>query len=251
MTQESTTSTDGVQDAVVLAAGNGDRFRHRSRRSKLLTSIAGTPLLIRTLTAAQQAGITTVHLVVGYDAEHVAELASSAAPRGLHVHAHLNREWRLENGVSVLAVRHCLHRRPFALLMGDHLFDVQALQRLRSAPRQPGETLLCVDAAPCRSRLRKRGRASACARDDHRNRQGPRALRRARHGPVRLRSRSVFDAIEASCRSGDTTLSGGIRQLTAAGAVRGVDIGDARWCDVDTLEDVPQAEQVAAPMCPA
>jgi 1L-myo-inositol 1-phosphate cytidylyltransferase len=251
MTQESTTSTGDVQDAVVLAAGNGDRFRHQSPRSKLLTSIAGTPLLIRTLNAAQQAGITTVHLVVGYDAEHVVELASTASPPGLRVHAHLNRDWRLENGVSVLAARPCLHDRPFALLMGDHLFDDRALQRLRSAPRQPGETLLCVDrrAVPLEvaeeaTRVRMSGgRITAIGKDLE--------PYDALDTGLFICDPSVFGALEESCRSGDTTLSGGIRHLTAAGAVRGVDIGDARWCDVDTLEDVPQAEQVAAPMCPA
>jgi CTP:molybdopterin cytidylyltransferase MocA len=35
-----------VRRAIVLAAGNGDRFRNGSSHSKLLTPIAGTPLLI-------------------------------------------------------------------------------------------------------------------------------------------------------------------------------------------------------------
>jgi 1L-myo-inositol 1-phosphate cytidylyltransferase len=238
-----------VHEAIVLAAGNGDRFRHQSPRSKLLTSIAGTPLLARTLDAAYQAGITTVHLVVGYDAERVAELAASAAPPGLRVHPHLNPDWRLENGVSVLAARPCLADRPFALLMGDHLFDVQALQRLRSAPRQPGETLLCVDpravppeVADEATRVRMTsGRITAIGKSLE--------PYDALDTGLFVCDPAVFAALDASCRNGDTTLSGGIRHLTAAGAVRGVDIGDARWCDVDTLEDVPQAEDVAAPIC--
>src|SRR5215213_890331 len=148
MHQGSTEGAGGIREAIVLAAGNGDRFRQQSTRSKLLTPIAGRPLLTRTLVSAFDAGITTVHLVVGYDADHVLELAKSAAPRGLEVHAHLNPDWGHENGLSVLAARTCLHDRPFALLMGDHLFDVAALQHLRAAPRQPGETLLCVDGRP-------------------------------------------------------------------------------------------------------
>ena len=43
------TGTTRVDEAIVLAAGNGDRFRQSSPRSKLLTPIAGTPLLSRTL----------------------------------------------------------------------------------------------------------------------------------------------------------------------------------------------------------
>jgi 1L-myo-inositol 1-phosphate cytidylyltransferase len=244
-------STSGVCEAIVLAAGNGDRFRQSSPRSKLLTPIAGTPLLSRTLESAYHAGITTVHLVVGYDAERVTGLAASAAPPGLRVHPHLNRDWRRENGVSVLAARACLRDRPFALLMGDHLFDAQALRRLLEAPRRAGETLLCVDGRPVpfeiaqeATRVRMSGnRITAIGKDV----QPYDALDTG----LFVCDPSVFAALQASCRDGDTTLSGGIRRLTAAGRVAGVDIGDARWCDVDTVDDVRQAEQVALPACPA
>jgi choline kinase len=56
----------------------------------------------------------------------------------------------------------------------------------------------------------------------------------------------LFDSLEASCASGDSTLSGGVRQLASRGKVRGVDIGEARWCDVDTVDDLAIAERVAA-----
>lgn len=242
----------GVRDAVVLAAGNGDRFRHRSPRSKLLTPIAGVPLLARTLVSAYHAGITTVHLVVGYDAERVAGLARTWAPAGLRVHPHLNRDWHQENGVSVLTARRCLRARPFALLMGDHLFEVPALQRLLTAARRPDQTLLCIDRRPVPREV---------ADEATRVRLGDGAITAigkqldpydALDTGLFVCAPSLFAALEESCREGDTTLSGGIRKLTARGLVGGVDIGDARWCDVDTIEDVPQAERVAtAPDAPA
>jgi choline kinase len=246
MPQQSTTGSSAVSDAVILAAGNGDRFRHESPRSKLLTPIAGAPLLGRTLDAAHRAGIATVHLVVGYDADRVVEVASSVAPAGLRVHPHLNPEWRLENGISVLAARSCLQDRPFALLMGDHLFDAPALQRLRSARRRAGETLLCVDRRPVPSEVAEEatrvrltaGRVTAIGK-------GLEPYDALDTG-LFICDPAVFAALDESCGTGDTTLSGGIRRLTEAGMVRGVDIGDARWCDVDTLDDVQQAERVAA-----
>jgi len=243
--------TTGVCEAIVLAAGNGDRFRQSSPRSKLLTPIAGTPLLSRTLASAYHAGITTVHLVVGYDAARVADVAAASAPPGLRVHPHLNRDWQRENGVSVLAARTCLHDRPFALLMGDHLFEAEALRRLLSAPRNDGETLLCVDWRPVpfevaqeATRVRMTGRRITAIGKDVEPYD-------ALDTGLFVCDPAVFAALEASCRDGDTTLSGGIRRLTAAGRVVGMDIGDARWCDVDTVEDVRQAEEVAQPACPA
>jgi choline kinase len=236
----------GIHEAIVLAAGNGDRFRQPSPRSKLLTSIAGTPLLTRTLVSAHRAGITSVHLVLGYDADRVGDLACSAAPPGLRVHTHLNRDWTQENGLSVLAARPCLAETPFAVLMGDHLFDVQALERLLSAPRRTGETLLCVDTRPGRpdvvdeaTRVRMTaGRVTAIDK-------GLDPFDGLDTG-LFVCDPNLFAALESSCAEGDTTLSGGIRKLSARGLVRGVDIGDARWCDVDTIDDVPEAEQVAA-----
>jgi choline kinase len=239
-------TTSSVRDAIVLAAGNGDRFRQNRPRSKLFTPIAGTPLLIRTLASAYRTGITTVHLVLGYDADHVASLAVSGAPPGLHVHLHLNLDWRRENGVSALAARECLRDRPFALLMGDHLFDARALQTLLSSPRGRGETLLCVDRRQARSeaaeeatRVRMRsGRIIAIGK-------GLEPYDALDTG-LFVCDPALFEALDESCSEGDTTLSGGIRKLTARGLVRGVDIGDSRWCDVDTVEDVEQAEHVVA-----
>ena len=41
-----------VQTALVLAAGNGDRFRNPARESKLLQPVLGRPLIIRTIERA-------------------------------------------------------------------------------------------------------------------------------------------------------------------------------------------------------
>src|SRR4030095_11514284 len=55
-----------VRDALVLAAGNGDRFHNGSRQSKLLQPILGEPIILRTLRSARAAGITHVDVVLGY-----------------------------------------------------------------------------------------------------------------------------------------------------------------------------------------
>ena len=57
-------------------------------------------------------------------------------------------------------------------------------------------------------------------------------------------SPSLFDALATSRADGDTTLSGGIRILAARGLMRGFDIGDANWHDIDTVEDLHSAESL-------
>ena len=44
-----------VRDAVILAAGNGDRFKNPHRESKLLHPVLGQPLILRTLQTAAAA----------------------------------------------------------------------------------------------------------------------------------------------------------------------------------------------------
>src|SRR3954464_7766483 len=105
-----------VRQAVVLAAGNGDRFRQSSPRSKLLASVGGIPLLARTLISAAAAGITKVHIVLGYDADRVREAARTTAPDDLRLSFHHNARWREENGLSLLAARPYVSGA-FALMM--------------------------------------------------------------------------------------------------------------------------------------
>ncbi len=232
-----------VRDAIVLAAGNGDRFHNGTKHSKLLTRVAGIPLLGRTLASAHRAGITDAHVVLGYDADAVRALAIAEAPAGLTLHFHVNDEWRKENGVSVLAARPSLDDQPFAILMGDHIFDPVVLARMLRVERAPGESLLCVDEDPSdpaiageatRVRL-KGGRVTAIGKslDPY----------DALDTGLFVCDPSIFVSLAESCAAGDSTLSGGVRRLAARGAVRGVDIGRARWCDIDTVADLHRAER--------
>jgi 1L-myo-inositol 1-phosphate cytidylyltransferase len=236
--------SSSVKDAIILAAGNGDRFRNGTRHSKLTTPIAGTPLLIRTLTAARQAGIRDAHLVLGYDAERVRALASTQLPHGLILHCHVNPEWHQENGLSVLAARVGVADRPFAILMGDHIFEPPALEALRRVTRGPGEALLGVDRATNdpgivaeATKVRMHGeRVTAIGKTvDPFD---------ALDTGLFVCDAALFTALAESCAAGDTTLSGGVARLAADGMVRGIDIGRARWCDVDTLADLTMAEEL-------
>lgn len=235
-----------VRDAVVLAAGNGDRFQNSSRRSKLLQPVLGQPLILRTLATAAEAGITSFHIVVGYQAETLREVIARGAPRGTSVHFTYNPDWHLENGVSVLAVRDRLHDRRFALLMGDHLFEATVLSRLLEMRVPENESVLAIDAGPVSpevaaeaTKVRLRGnRITAIGKDL--------APYDALDTGLFVCAPALFPALEIARLAGDTTLSGGIRTLAGRGLMRGADVGSATWCDIDTLEDLAAAETLLA-----
>lgn len=233
-----------LRDALVLAAGNGDRFQNGSRQSKLLQPILGEPIILRTLTAARDAGIAQVEVVLGYEADSLRAIIEAQPPIGLRVHFSYNFEWHLENGVSVLAARTRLADRRFALLMGDHVFEPPVLARLLGEPAGADESVLAVDSRPAppavaaeATKVRLSGdrivAIGKSLRDYH-----------ALDTGMFVCSPSLFGAIDRSRAAGDTTLSGGIRELAARGLMRAVDIGHADWYDIDTMADLQHAESL-------
>ena len=232
-----------VNTALVLAAGNGDRFRNPTRESKLLQPVLGRPLILRTIETARDAGITAFEIVLGYHAERVRAAIERQAPPDVAIRFTENPDWHLENGVSVLAARRHLQSR-FALLMGDHLFEARVLRQLLRAPVEPGESLLAVDSRPTApeiadeaTKVRLRGsRIMAIGK----------TLTEydALDTGLFVCAPSLFGALESARAQGDTTLSGGIRILAARGLMRSFDVGDATWCDIDTIEDLHSAESL-------
>jgi 1L-myo-inositol 1-phosphate cytidylyltransferase len=231
-----------VRDAVVLAAGNGDRFQNGTRQSKLLQPVLGRPLILRTLATAADAGITSFHVVVGYQADRLREVIDRGLPLGTTVHFIYNPDWHLENGVSVLAARPRLHDRRFALLMGDHVFEAAVLSRLLEMRVRADQSVLAIDSRPVRpdvaaeaTKVRLSGnRITAIGKDL--------TPYDALDTGLFVCAPELFPALEIARLAGDTTLSGGIRQLAARGLMQGAEVGAANWCDIDTLDDLAAAE---------
>ncbi len=231
-----------VSKAVILAAGNGDRFHNPTHDSKLLEPLLGRPILLRTLESAYEAGIRAVTVVLGYQADAVRRTAEQGAPKGLALTFVVNPEWRLENGVSALAARASVGDDRFALLMGDHVFEPPVLQRMLRTPLDADESLLAVDARPTTPELADE--ATKVRRDGSRIVAIGKELKDydALDTGVFVFAPVLFDALEDARALGDTTLSGGVRQLAARGLMRAMEIGDANWCDIDTVSDLAAAE---------
>jgi len=231
-----------VRDALVLAAGNGDRFANASRQSKLLEPVLGRPLILRTLQTAYDAGIDTFHVVVGYQADALRETVLRGAPAGTSLRFCYNPDWHLENGVSVLAARNGLTDRRFALLMGDHLFEAHVLSRLLATRVGRDESVLAVDSRPARADVA--AEATKVRLAGSRITAIGKSLDRydALDTGLFVCAPALFTALCESIAGGDTTLSAGIRRLAELRLMRALDIGDAAWCDIDTLTDLEAAE---------
>ena len=237
-------SPAGVADAVILAAGNGDRFKNPHRQSKLLHPVLGKSLILRTLESAAAAGIVTAHVILGYDAERVKRVVEMSRPAGLTVDFVYNPHWQLENGVSALEAEPLCGDRRFALLMGDHLFEPAVLRRLMHYPTSGDESVLAIDARPAdpavaaeATRVRLDG--------DHIVAIGKGISPwDALDTGVFVFSPALFGALREAQADGRTTLSAGVQRLAERRLMRGAAVVDSAWCDIDTKDDLGIAESL-------
>jgi bifunctional UDP-N-acetylglucosamine pyrophosphorylase/glucosamine-1-phosphate N-acetyltransferase len=119
--------------AIVLAAGEGTRMR--SAKPKVLHQVAGRSLLGHVLAAVRGAGTERAAVVIGPDAEPVAEAAKHALP-GAEVFVQAERRGTAH---AVLAARTAIERGADDILVifGDTpLISAETLKRLRGAIAQ-------------------------------------------------------------------------------------------------------------------
>ena len=234
-----------VSEAVVLIAGQGSRLRGADKnRLKPFVPVLGRPLLSYILEAVSGAGISTIHFVVGYENERVIAKAKQLVPPNITASFIVNRDWQKQNGISLLAAAGHV-KAPFLLTMGDHVFDDTIIDCLLGN-FEPGLLNIAID----------RKVYSIVDLDDAMKVQ----TRGNKVTSIGKNLRS-YDAIDtglfvcpleifayleqAKSKNGgsDCSLANGVELMAADDKVRGIDIGSARWHDIDTPRVLEHAEQ--------
>lgn len=231
---------------MILAAGNGSRLSLPNGDPKPLARIGGLTLLDRVVRSAASAGIETVSIVTGYQADRLQAGALSAPPacevRWLH-----NLRFAEPNGLSLLAAERGVGG-PFLLLMADHLFEQTTLRNLlRASGATDAEVVMAVDFKV--DTIWDLEDATKVMTVDSRARAIGKTVRpfNAIDTGMFVCRQGIFPRMRASAAAGDASLSGGVARLLEDGTVETVDIGSARWIDVDT----PAARAVAEKMVSA
>jgi CDP-L-myo-inositol myo-inositolphosphotransferase len=230
-----------THDALILAAGRGERLLNYQGLPKPLISFLGLPLLLRIMKTLARAGMKRVVVVVGHQAEQVADAAERyARETGLELQVIHAENWERGNGFSALAARdHFDH--PFLMVMCDHVFEPRMLAELsRRNPPEDG-LLLAVD---------RRKNAPAVNMDDV-TRVRTRGDRIMDIGKG-LESFDCFDVGAFHCTpavfaalesSGDGTLTGAVRLLARENRAFIWDIGQSFWADLDDRDELEKARK--------
>ena len=237
-----------ISEAVILIAGQGSRLRGADKNFlKPFVPVLGRPLLSYILDAARCAGISTTHFVVGYESDRVIAQARQLIPPHISASFIVNRDWRKQNGISLLAAAGHVSA-PFLLTMGDHLFDDTIVDRLLDN-FEPGllnigidrklHSIVDLDDA---MKVRTRGNQVIGIGKNLRNYD-------AIDTGLFICPSEIFDYLERakSVRSrSDCSLADGIRLMAGDRKVHAFDIGESWWQDVDTRQMLQQAEKQLA-----
>ena len=134
-----------IRRALIPAAGRGARL-DRPGTPKPLVTVAGLPMIVRTLSQLQDAGVEEAVVVVGYEAPAVVRALTHHPRLTLRVQCVTAPRWQ-EHGLvgSLLAARDHLGPHPFVIAMADHVFDPRLIERICAERPGDGELIAMVD----------------------------------------------------------------------------------------------------------
>lgn len=228
--------------ALILAAGFGSRLSDGRPVPKPLREVAELPLIVRIIRGLEKGGVREIGIVIGYlgddlmsgllDYEHRAKLSFF-----------INDEYEKPNGTSLLKARDFV-TGPTLLLMSDHLWSPDLLSAVGSCPVGEQQSALGVDY-----------RIDACFDLDDATKVQVQDGRIVRIGKqlkdynaldtgLFLITPALIEALDAVNGREGCSLSEGVAALASKGRMRGVDVGDATWIDVDTPEAHAEAERL-------
>ncbi len=231
-----------MEQAIILAAGRGERLVSGLPYPKPLQPVNGQPLIVRVLRELERAGVERVGVVVGHLGD-VLERALRQQCWDLDLRFVTNDEFHKPNGTSLLKAK-ALVQGPTLLLMGDHLWSPELLERVRAFPLAQDEAVLGVDF-----------KIDECFDLDDATKvaiRGDRVVSIGKElahydaldtGVFRI-TEAVIEALERVDGPEGCSLSQGMAQLANEGRMRVVDVENAAWVDVDTRAALEHAESL-------
>ncbi|MBI5186904.1 MAG: NTP transferase domain-containing protein [Nitrospinae bacterium] len=230
---------------VILAAGEGSRLSNgNGNLPKPMALLKGLSLLEHLLITCKKAGISRFFVVIGFMRDEMDAYTQTLAEKyNLRIKAVQNNDWKEGNGTSVAACAPYL-KGAFFIAMCDHILEPMMFEKLVASDSGDGFCHLAVDRRIDQvfdpedaTRVNLKGDLITEIGKDIKTYNGI-------DTGLFLCRPFLFDALSNSREEGDASLSGGVRKLTQAGKIKGVDIGNCFWLDVDTPESLRHGESV-------
>jgi dTDP-glucose pyrophosphorylase len=226
-----------IDAAVVLAAGEGTRLRPLTRnRPKPMLPAADRPILDHVLEALVEAGVTDLHLVVGYGRDRVQNhVGPTFQNRPVTYHV---QDKQLGSGHALLQARGALET-DFVVINGDQIAASPMITRVAEAHTRSDTVTMAV---------RESARASAYGAVELDGDRVAALVERPREGTYRLMNAGIYafgpsifaDLDAAERRAGELAITDAIAGQTGdESAVRGVRT-EGLWIDATYPWDLPR-----------
>lgn len=230
---------------VILAAGFGSRLAGTVKATSLkpLTPVAGIPLIFRTIRSLEIAGCTKIVIVLGYAYEEIKTDILHVYKGDTNLVFAYNEQYKLSNGLSVLAAKDEILGDTFVLTMADHILsDELMLLAGKHIPPTNGATLLVdykintiFDMDDATKVFEEDGKIARIGKQI--------TCYNCIDTGVFVCTKGLINEIEkVFIEKGDASLSNGVQSLCEKDVMTVLDIKDAFWQDIDTPEMLAYAE---------
>lgn len=229
---------------LIIASGRGVRLTSKSKPKPLIL-LMGIPLIARVILRARKVGLKEFYVVTGYRGQTLRDyLETFSEQRKLEITCLHNYEWRKKNGISVLRAKELIHDN-FILLMSDHIFDERIITKLKNMRPNNNEVVLAIDSNVKMNYFVDEEDVTKVFIKNKKVMYIGKDLKEynAYDTGIFLCTPAIFKAIEQSSKSGDTSLTAGIRLLAKRGKVKACDISGTYWIDVDNEVKLKQAKR--------
>lgn len=228
--------------AVILAAGEGRRLRKAGREPKPLHRLLGLTLIERAILSCREIGINEFYVVVGYEKEkvirHVEEIGNKY---GVKVNIIENLEWKKGNGLSLFVA--LLHvKKPFFLLMCDHVFDIEIFKEFKERVKGKYCYLAVDENIDKVIDLKEATKVKIKGNDIVSIGKEIKDYNAVDMGLFFCQP-YIFSAIKKAIEKGDSSLTGGIKELVKEGKIKAIKFDGKFWIDVDTPENMEMAKK--------
>jgi CDP-L-myo-inositol myo-inositolphosphotransferase len=227
-----------IKQALVLAAGKGNRLRECAKQ-KAIHYIAGVPLLGRILQGLKEAGIESVHIVIGYEGDDIRrEIGKNYL--GLDVSYVIAQNWEKGNLHSFMTAKWTF-KEEFILCMADHIFDNQIVKGLINVDHN-SSLVLAIDrvgyAFDDTKVLEHEGMILDIGKDINPS--------NCVDTGFFFCSPKIFSYAEMAVNQGKSELADCIRIAAQNGDAQVLDVSGHYWVDVDNKKDIERAKRVLA-----
>ena len=230
--------------AVILAAGEGTRLKTSLQgKPKSLLRLSGLSIIERTLLTFSKYSVSDVIIILGHQGNILKDNIGDGKRYGVTINYIECKDWKNGNGSSLYSAKDALRGEDrFIVSMADLWFEPELIRQIMSNADQ--KDILYIDKRiegkqTNEEATKVKVTSSGLIKEIGKDLTDFNAV----DCGIFILSGDVFKALRESFGNGDYSLTGAIKLLAHRGKIAPHDIGNYEWQDIDTEDDLLEANR--------